>query len=94
MAAFKGDGSEQGNDILDGGAGNDIFVFAGGSGVDEIVAFDDGQDKIRVEAPYIQPGIQIVQTAQGVVIQLSIADSILIRNANVSEVTFDDFIFG
>jgi polysaccharidase protein len=39
-----------GNDTLRGGAGNDVFVFTKGSGVDLVMDFIAGQDKIDLSA--------------------------------------------
>jgi Ca2+-binding RTX toxin-like protein len=39
-----------GNDTLRGGAGNDVFVFTKGSGIDLVMDFTGGQDKIDLSA--------------------------------------------
>jgi len=39
-----------GNDILGGGAGGDRFVYVGGDGHDQIAGFEDGIDRIEIQA--------------------------------------------
>lgn len=81
-----------GNDLLEGGAGADWFVFAPGSGADEITDFTPGVDHIDLSAfdlAYEQLGF--TQSAGGVRISMG-TDSIFVRG--VQGFSPDDFVFG
>lgn len=94
---YGGDGSDHligggGDDLLAGGAGADWFVFAPGSGADEISDFTSGADHIDLSAfdiPYEQLGF--TTSADGVRITMG-ADSIFVRGTQAFSP--DDFVFG
>jgi Ca2+-binding RTX toxin-like protein len=81
-----------GNDLLEGGAGADWFVFAPGSGADEITDFTSGADHIDLSAfdvAYEQ--LDFTKTTSGVRISVG-TDSIFVRGAQ--GFSPDDFVFG
>lgn len=81
-----------GNDLLSGGAGADWFVFAPGSGADEIVDFASGTDHIDLSAfdiAYEQ--LRFTTVAGGVCISMG-ADSIFVRGDQ--SFSPNDFVFG
>ena len=81
-----------GNDLLEGGAGADWFVFAPGSGADEITDFTPGADHIDLSAfdiAYEQ--LNFATSADGVRISMG-TDSIFVRGAQ--GFSPDDFVFG
>ncbi|HET6523953.1 calcium-binding protein [Sphingopyxis sp.] len=94
---YGGDGPDHligggGNDLLAGGAGADWFVFAPGSGADEISDFAPGADHIDLSAfdiAYEQLGF--TASAEGVRIAIG-ADSIFVRGAQ--SFSPSDFVFG
>lgn len=94
---FGGDGPDHligggGNDLLAGGAGADWFVFAPGSGADEISDFTSGADHIDLSAfdiAYEQLGF--TTSVDGVRISMG-ADSIFVRGAQ--GFSPNDFVFG
>jgi len=94
---YGGDGPDYligggGNDLLVGGAGADWFVFAPGSGADEISDFAAGADHIDLSAfdiAYEQLGFTTI--ADGVRITMG-TDSIFVRGAQ--SLSPNDFIFG
>jgi Ca2+-binding RTX toxin-like protein len=94
---YGGDGSDHligggGNDLLEGGAGADWFVFAPGSGADEISDFTAGADHIDLSAfdiAYEQ--LDLTTSADGVRISMG-TDSIFVHG--VQGFSPDDFVFG
>lgn len=94
---YGGDGPDHligggGNDLLAGGAGADWFVFAPGSGADEISDFASGADHIDLSAfdiAYEQLGF--TTSVDGTRITMG-TDSIFVRG--VQGFSPDDFIFG
>lgn len=81
-----------GNDLLTGGAGADWFVFAPGSGADEITDFTPGADHIDLSAfdiAYEQ--LDFTKSASGIRISMG-TDSIFVRGAQ--GFSPDDFVFG
>ncbi|MGH6697284.1 calcium-binding protein [Sphingopyxis sp.] len=94
---YGGDGPDHligggGNDLLAGGAGADWFVFAPGSGADEISDFTSGADHIDLSAfdiAYEQLGF--TTSADGVRITMG-TDSIFVRGAQ--GFSPNDFVFG
>jgi len=94
---YGGDGTDHligggGNDLLEGGAGADWFVFAPGSGADEIADFTPGADHIDLSAfdiAYEQLGF--TTSAGGLRISMG-TDSIFVRGAQ--ELSPNDFVFG
>ncbi|WP_423603316.1 calcium-binding protein [Sphingomonas sp. MS122] len=94
---YGGDGPDYligggGNDLLAGGAGADWFVFAPGSGADEISDFISGMDHIDLSAfdiAYEQ--LSFTTGVDGVRITMG-TDSIFVRGAQ--GFSPDDFVFG
>lgn len=85
-----------GDDKLMGGGGVDYFVFGPASGVDVVRDFTKGEDAIDLSA-YGFSSINAVlmqasQAPNGVRIQLSDNDSVMIRNAQLSELEASDFV--
>ncbi|RYD45534.1 MAG: calcium-binding protein [Sphingomonadales bacterium] len=94
---YGGDGTDRligggGNDLLAGGAGADWFVFAPGSGADEISDFASGADHIDLSAfdvAFEQLGF--TTSSDGVRITMG-TDSIFVRGAQ--SFSPSDFVFG
>lgn len=81
-----------GNDLLSGGAGADWFVFAPGSGIDEISDFASGADHIDLSAFDIAfEQLRFTTSADGTHITMG-ADSIFVRGAQ--SFSPNDFVFG
>lgn len=81
-----------GNDLLTGGSGADWFVFAPGSGADEISDFTSGADHIDLSAFDIAfEQLGFTKSADGVRIAMG-TDSIFVRGAQ--SFSPDDFVFG
>ena len=89
-------GAKGGNDKLTGGAGSDRFMFAPGSGQDEITDFTRGgteADRIDLSAfdiAYEQ--LRFTTSSSGVTIQLGGTDTIFVRGATALDQA--DFVFG
>jgi len=89
-------GAKGGNDKLTGGGGSDRFVFAPGSGQDEITDFSRGgaeADRIDLSAfdiAYEQ--LRFTTGSAGVTIQLGGTDTIFVRGATTLDQ--NDFVFG
>ena len=91
-----------GNDWLDGGNGNDTFVFRLGSGVDTVGDFGRAGDQdmlIRIAGgPFasfaaLAASGAMVQSGANVVITLSAADQITLRNVQLGTLDASDFLF-
>ncbi|GAO78258.1 MULTISPECIES: hypothetical protein [unclassified Sphingopyxis] len=89
-------GARGGADKLTGGGGNDRFVFARGSGADEITDFTRGgaeADRIDLSAFDIAyEALRFATSSAGVTIQLGGTDTIFVRG--VTALDQADFIFG
>ena len=88
-----------GNDTLNGGSGNDVFIFRPSFGIDVINAFDDSttNDIIEVSSA-IFANFAAVQAASAqvgadVVITASPSDAITLKNYNLANLGADDFRF-
>ncbi|MBO9695139.1 MAG: M10 family metallopeptidase C-terminal domain-containing protein [Sphingopyxis sp.] len=94
---YGGDGPDHligggGNDLLSGGAGADWFVFAPGSGADEITDFVSGADHIDLSAFDIAfEQLGFTTSVDGVRITMG-TDNIFVRGAQ--GFSPDDFVFG
>ncbi|MFC0201637.1 CAP domain-containing protein [Paracoccus rhizosphaerae] len=90
-----------GNDELHGGAGADQFVFAGQVGVDRIVDFQPGIDRILIDKDLVGRDVtdfvraDVRETDFGVVIDLGSGNRIALTNPNLSwqDVADDIFLF-
>lgn len=102
---FGGDGNDRliggaGNDLLNGGAGVDIFVFSRGHGADTIQAYQQGVDRLHIDAELLDrnPAAFIrdhmTKTASGILIDLDGGDRILVTGANLTVTGVADDIFG
>lgn len=89
-------GARGGADKLTGGGGSDRFVFALGSGADEITDFTRGgaeADRIDLSAFDIAyEALRFTTSSAGVTIQLGGADTIFVRG--VTALDQADFVFG
>jgi Ca2+-binding RTX toxin-like protein len=89
-----------GNDTLNGGSGNDVFVFRPGFGNDVITTFDDSptaNDIIDISSS-IFANFAAVQAASAqvgadVVITASPTDTITLKNYTLANLGADDFRF-
>lgn len=89
-------GARGGADKLTGGGGSDRFVFAAGSGADEITDFNRGgieADRIDLSAFDIAyEALRFTTSSAGVTVQLGGTDTIFVRG--VTALDQADFIFG
>ena len=89
-------GARGGNDKLTGGGGSDRFVFAAGSGADEITDFTRGgaeADRIDLSAFDIAyEALRFTVGSAGVTVQLGGTDTIFVRG--VTALDQADFVFG
>ena len=89
-------GARGGADKLTGGGGSDRFVFATGSGADEITDFTRGgaeADRIDLSAFDIAyEALRFTTSSAGVTIQLGGTDTIFVRG--VAALDQADFVFG
>ena len=85
---------------MNGGLGNDIFVFLTGSGADVIAGFDgnptNGQDRLDVQgmgvtAANFGAAVTIEQSGADTLITIG-ADTITLVSVNASTITQADFI--
>jgi Ca2+-binding RTX toxin-like protein len=70
---------DAGNDLLSGGAGHDHFVFATGSGVDNVKNFDLGTDQIILDG-VLASSVQISHHANTLWVQWGTSDKIILAN--------------
>jgi Ca2+-binding RTX toxin-like protein len=89
-------GARGGADKLTGGAGADRFVFAPGSGADEITDFTHGgaeADHIDLSAfDTAYDALHFTTSSAGVTVELGGTDTIFVRGVTALDQT--DFIFG
>ncbi|MDB5526321.1 MAG: hypothetical protein JWM58_4084 [Rhizobium sp.] len=94
-----------GNDALTGGGGKDVFIFVDGNDKDTITDFQDKTDKIRLEihangidlTKFSDLNGLIEQKGNDVVIDfnpVNAGDKLIFKNADVSDFTAADFLFG
>jgi serralysin len=94
---------EAGDDQLTGGAGADVFVFTPGSGLDRILDFEDGIDRIAISgfgAAFDTPAEWIAAAVQvGVNLDIRLPDpgaatttTIRIRDFSLAQLDADDFL--
>lgn len=86
----------RGNDLLQGGAGDDVFVFNIGDGIDTITDFDDGVDMIRVANT---GHLSIMQNGADTTITYGVdgnglpLDQIILSGTDTTLIGQDDFVF-
>ena len=80
-----------GNDRLYGGAGADEYVFTIGMGVDTILGFEDGIDKIRLDGLGFDD--VTIGTLGSYITVSADDDSMRILNVTGINLTIDDFSF-
>lgn len=82
-----------GNDILAGGAGTDHFLFSKGAGVDRIIDFADGLDRIVIDSGAGAFGqVRIVDLGRDA--RVSFSDvTITLSNVDHARLGAEDFIF-
>ena len=86
-----------GDDLLAGGAGADSFVFAAGSGLDQIADFGPRSDRIRLDPSlgfhdFADVRDALVKDAQGVFLDLGGGDGVIISGLDLNDLTVDSFI--
>lgn len=84
-------------DILNGGAGRDVFFYEAGDGADQIVDFTRGQDSIEISG-FTAEQVVIVDGAVHDVIGFLDVNGTWIENAailtlNVNDLTLSDLTF-
>lgn len=84
-------------DVLEGGAGRDVFVYGSGDGVDQINDFSHGQDLIEISG-YTAEQVRIIDGPIHDCIAFVDENGAWIENAailtmNVNDLTFADLVF-
>ncbi len=90
-----------GNDKLTGGEGNDVFVFATGSGKDQILDFEGGKGKgdvIDFHAGQFSSFAEVMDAAKekgdNVVIKFDDGSKLTLVDTSLDELHKSDFLFG
>lgn len=82
-----------GNDVLRGGVDADVFAFRKNMGVDHILDYQDGLDKIRITGgPSTMGGLSMAQVADDVRITFG-GTTIWVDSTTKAELTKADFLF-
>ncbi|MEM9782994.1 MAG: calcium-binding protein, partial [Pseudomonadota bacterium] len=83
---------EGGNDVLTGGEGADVFAFEIGDGIDTIVDFEVGVDRIEVSdfGPDFDLASAATQDGDDVVISFGNDTAARLQNVQLDELTSDD----
>ena len=77
-----------------GGAGADRFLFGAGPAADRVDDFQDGIDRLVVEAPGIDGIGDLAITAAGRSTRIAFADTVVVlRGIDRALVDADDFLF-
>lgn len=84
-----------GNDRLDGGRGDDVFVFKSGHGRDVIRDFEDGVDRIALGdiGSFSDLDGKISQSGDDVVIRFGGGDVLILRDMDAADLGAGDFQF-
>ncbi|MGD1925036.1 MAG: beta strand repeat-containing protein [Paracoccaceae bacterium] len=89
---------DSGNDVLEGGSGSDVFVFNLGDGIDVILDFEDGLDRIDISSQGLSfADLRIVTSGANVIVFYDRTDPadyglVTINNLDISDLTAADFI--
>ncbi len=81
-----------GDDTLQGAHGSDVFVFGKHAGVDRVVDFEDGQDKLGLEDGLRFRDLRFSQSGEDTEIRADGHLIAIVEKANASIFTSDDFI--
>ncbi|MEM7668394.1 MAG: hypothetical protein AAF317_04485 [Pseudomonadota bacterium] len=84
----------EGDDVLTGGAGEDVFAFRDGDGVDTIVDFEAGVDRIQFSdfGPDFDLGRAAEQDGADVVIAFGSDGAARLQNVQLDQLSEDDFV--
>ena len=82
-----------GTDRLYGGGGSDVFTFKMGSGLNVIYDFEDGQDRILIDASDFETLSIIPYKSSDAEIRLDSGDRLVLRNIDHAAIDVDDFVF-
>lgn len=89
-----------GNDLLNGGAGADTFVFAIGGGTDTIQSYQQGLDRLVIDADRLDADPasfmrdHMSRISAGILIDLGDGDRILVAGTTLTVAAVADDIFG
>ena len=86
----------RGIDVLNGGAGEDVFVFGEGDRYDKVFGFEDG-DRLDLNvdgvATYEDALSYAYDTGKGVAFDFGGGDRLLLVGTDVADLGQEDFIF-
>ena len=82
-----------GTDRLYGGAGTDVFDFRAGASLNIVYDFEDGQDRILIDAEDFDTLNLLNYKDTDAEIRLDSGDRLVLRNVDIADITADDFIF-
>lgn len=85
--------SFSGTDRLYGGGGADVFDFRDGAGLNVVYDFEDGQDRILIDAGDFDTLTLLTYKDADAEIGLASGDRLVLRNIDIADITAEDFIF-
>jgi Ca2+-binding RTX toxin-like protein len=80
-----------GSDRLIGGKGRDIFVLETGAGIDHVIDFKDGVDRLGLTGGLRFKQLKLIQKGQDTLIRLGSDRLIILDNIQRSQITAADF---
>lgn len=88
----------EGNDRLHGGRGEDVFVFGDGDGRDRVNGFNEDDDMVWLDIEGVDSFEDVLAHASNngnhTVLNFGDGDVLVLRSANVEDLSADNFAFG
>ncbi len=82
-----------GTDRLYGGGGSDVFVFREGSDLNVVYDFEDGQDRILVDAEDFETLTILAYNDKDAEVRLATGDRLVLRDIDTDHIDANDFVF-